>query len=52
MAVILADVERRKNLPDWKKDGGQFVPNPATYINGRRWEDSTAQVVSIMRGVI
>lgn len=24
---------------DWKKDAGQFVPHPATWINGRRWED-------------
>ncbi|MED5492695.1 MAG: phage replication protein [Pseudomonadota bacterium] len=24
---------------DWLKDGGQFVPHPATWLNGRRWED-------------
>lgn len=23
----------------WKKEGGQFIPYPATWINGRRWED-------------
>lgn len=24
---------------DWTKEGGKFVPNPATYVNQRRWED-------------
>ncbi|MCF5179611.1 phage replication protein [Pseudomonas syringae] len=23
----------------WTKDGGQFVPHPATWLNGKRWED-------------
>ena len=23
----------------WKKDGGQFIPYPATWLNKRRWED-------------
>ena len=25
--------------PQWSKDGGVYVPNPATYLNQRRWED-------------
>ena len=25
----------------WLKDGGKFIPYPATWINGRRWEDGT-----------
>ncbi len=24
---------------DWVKDGGKYVPMPATYLNNRRWED-------------
>ncbi|GAC1626763.1 MAG: hypothetical protein NVS9B10_15020 [Nevskia sp.] len=24
---------------DWQKEGGKFVPMPATWINGGRWED-------------
>ena len=23
----------------WLKDNGQFIPNPATYLNQKRWED-------------
>lgn len=36
---VLADVEAKARSPGWTKDGGQFVPNPATYLNQRRWED-------------
>ena len=36
---ILAHVREHKRSPDWIKDGGQFVPHPATFLNGRRWED-------------
>ena len=23
----------------WVKDGGKFIPHPATWLNGKRWED-------------
>ena len=36
---VLADIERRKASEKWRKNGGEFVPNPATYLNQRRWED-------------
>jgi hypothetical protein len=25
--------------PKWRKDGGEFIPYPATWLNARRWED-------------
>ena len=37
---ILADVERRKRSEEWQREGGRFIPHPATYLNQRRWEDS------------
>ncbi len=36
---VLADVEAKAGSEAWTKAGGQFVPNPATYLNQRRWED-------------
>jgi hypothetical protein len=36
---ILKAVELQSVCPQWKKDGGQFIPNPATWLNGSRWED-------------
>lgn len=36
---IITSVQHACDSPAWRKDGGQFIPYPATYINGRRWED-------------
>lgn len=36
---ILRDIESRVSGDDWRKEGGKYVPNPATYLNQRRWED-------------
>lgn len=37
--VICAAVTQSRKTVQWKREGGQFVPYPATYLNGRRWED-------------
>jgi len=39
LSIILKDIKTRKSTEAWKKDGGQFIPHPATYLNGKRWED-------------
>ena len=36
---IMAALEAQKKSPDWQKEGGQYIPYPATWLNGRRWED-------------
>ncbi len=36
---VLSAVERAKASKDWQKDGGEFIPHPATWINARGWED-------------
>jgi len=28
---------------DWKKDNGQFIPYPATWLNQQRWEDEVKE---------
>lgn len=37
--LILEKLELYKQSEAWLKDGGQFIPYPATWLNGRRWED-------------
>lgn len=37
--IILAALARARERPDWQKDGGQFVPYPATWLGARGWED-------------
>ncbi len=39
VGTILAAVARHRASNDWQREGGRFVPHPATWLNGRRWED-------------
>lgn len=36
---IMAGLERAKKMPQWVKDGGQYVPHPTTWLNQERWMD-------------
>ena len=38
-SVIVESVERHKLTDDWRKDGGQYIPHPQTWLNQRCWED-------------
>ena len=38
-AIIMAALERWKSSPQWVKDDGRYIPHPATWVNGERWED-------------
>lgn len=40
-SLALLDVSRRK-AGEWSNKEPQYVPHPATYLNGRRWTDETA----------
>lgn len=49
---VLAHVRYMATSEGWTKSGGQFVPNPSTYLNQRRWEDEgSAEPASIGRFV-
>lgn len=37
--TLLDAIERQKKSAQWNKDSGQFIPHPATWLNGKRWED-------------
>jgi hypothetical protein len=39
LATILAAIASQKQSLEWQKENGQFIPYPATWLNGRRWED-------------
>jgi len=36
---MLAAIATAKRSAQWTRDGGQFIPNPATWLNQTRWED-------------
>lgn len=37
--AILQAVEAQKQSRQWRENNGQFIPNPATWLNQGRWED-------------
>ena len=37
--TMLSTIKRAKPSNDWQKDNGQYIPNPATWLNARGWED-------------
>ena len=41
---IVDSVLAHADLPAWKKDGGQYIPHPSTYLNQERWEDELEEV--------
>lgn len=36
---IMRGLALHKKSRDWIKDDGQFIPHPASWLNGKRWED-------------
>ncbi len=37
--TMLKAIEIQLQSEQWKKDCGQYIPNPATWLNQKRWED-------------
>ena len=40
---LLDAIERQKHSRDWTKDGGQYIPYPATWLNAGGWEDEVGE---------
>ena len=36
---MIVGIEKYKKTDQWTRDGGQYIPNPATWLNQKRWED-------------
>lgn len=36
---MIAAIEKSKQSDQWQKEGGKYIPMPATWLNQRRWED-------------
>lgn len=41
---MLAALEWQSRSEGWMKDGGKFIPHPASWLNDRRWEDECPTV--------
>lgn len=39
LEAMLVAIVTQKRSAQWTRDGGEFIPHPATWLNQRRWED-------------
>lgn len=42
---ILQGVERAKKSEDWRKDGGQFIPYPGSWLRAKGWLDEHPRTI-------
>jgi len=40
---VIEGVLRWKKSDQWTRDGGRYIPNPATWLNARQWEDEVQE---------
>jgi 5-methylcytosine-specific restriction endonuclease McrA len=52
LAQMLEAITRQRDSPQWIREGGQFIPHPATWINEGRWQDDTADVPDRFAGAL
>ncbi len=49
--TLLTALERQKRSDQWSRDAGQYIPNPATWLNQGRWEDELPEAGTARNGV-
>lgn len=50
LCQMLRAVERQATTEQWRRQGGQFIPYPATWLNGGCWEDDDVAGLPLGRG--
>ena len=45
---ILSALSVQKQSHDWKKEDGKYIPYPASWLRGRRWEDEDNSAAPMM----
>lgn len=46
LGQMLEALERAKKCDQWNRDNGQYIPNPATWLTQRRWEDDYRETIA------
>ena len=49
-SMMIKAIEEQKSSPQWLKDDGQFIPNPFTWLNQKRWGDDLNGLVNEREG--
>jgi transcriptional regulator of heat shock response len=53
LQTMLDAIEQQSQSEQWQKNNGQYIPNPATWLNQERWNDGVDdKTISIFAGAI
>lgn len=44
---MMSAISVQKQSRQWRENNGQYIPNPATWLNQRRWEDELAGMAEV-----
>ena len=47
LEAIKSSLDWQRDSEQWTKDGGQYIPNPTTYLNQGRWQDEKPEPVAV-----
>jgi hypothetical protein len=47
LARMLKAIETQSRSEGWRKNGGEFIPNPATWLNETRWLDEGVTLAAV-----
>lgn len=47
LKLILNKLEDARSSPEWTKEGGKYIPYPATWLNAKGWEDEFVQGMDV-----
>jgi hypothetical protein len=45
LGVMLKALDSHKKTDQWKRDGGKYIPYPATWLRDERWKDEIKKTV-------
>jgi hypothetical protein len=49
---ILQAITEQRQTEQWQRDGGRYIPHPATWLNQKRWEDTPLSPHDAIRSTI
>ena len=47
-----AALAQQKTTDEWTRERGRYIPYPASWLNGRRWEDEPDEMPSASQGTV
>lgn len=49
LGIMLSALEHQRRMDDWTKEGGKYIPLPATWLHGHRWDDEIGMSAGLER---